>query len=160
MSEYLDNETFDWDSEIEQDGQEFVTVEPGDYSFTVTKVERQNYKGNQDSGGKIPACQMALVTGTIDVPKGTATFRERLYLCKSFEWKLSCFFRCLGMKKHGEKLRMNFPAAVGKKGLAKFSVREYNGSTYNQIEQYYDYDPEKMNQFSAFKEVKDEDVPW
>jgi hypothetical protein len=64
------------------------------------------------------------------------------------------------MKKHGEKLRMNFQAAVGKKGLAKFGNHEHNGSTYNQTEQYYDYDPDKMNQFSGFKEVKDEDVPW
>ena len=153
----FENEVFDWDSEIESDGKEYVTVQPGDYSFTVTKVERQNYSGNLSSGGKIPACNMALVTGTIDVPKGTATFRERLYLCKSFEWKLSGFFRCLGMKKHGEKLRMNFQAAVGKKGLAKFSVREYNGQNYNQIEQYYDYDPAKLE---GFTEVKDDEVPW
>jgi len=159
MSDF-ENEVFDWDSEIESDGKEYVTVQPGDYSFTVTKVERQNYPGNLSSGGKIPACNMALVTGTIDVPKGEATFRERLYLCKSFEWKLSGFFRCLGMKKHGEKLRMNFQAAVGKKGLAKFGNHEHNGQTYNQIEQYYDYDPDKMNQFSGFTEVKDEDVPW
>ena len=155
MADY-ENELFDWDSEIESDGQEYVTVTPGDYAFTVTKVERQQFKGSD----KIPECQMALVSGTIDVKKGTATFRERLYLCKSFEWKLSGFFRCLGMKKHGEKLRMNFPGAVGKRGLAKFGVREYNGQTYNQIEQYYDYDPDKMNQFSGFTEVKDEDVPW
>ena len=157
MSEF---ETFDWDSEIESDGPEYVTVQPGDYSFTVTKVERQQYQGNIDNGGKIPPCAMALVMGTIDVPKGTATFRERLYLCKSFEWKLSAFFRCLGMKKHGEKLRMNFPGAVGKKVLAKFGIHEHNGSKYNQVEQYYDYDPDKLNSFSGFKEVKDEDVPW
>ena len=153
----FENELFDWDSEIESDGQEYVTVQPGDYAFTVTKVERQNYPGNVNNGGKIPACQMALVTGSIDVPKGTATFRERLYLCKSFEWKLSSFFRCLGMKKHGEKLRMNFPGAVGKRGMAKFSVREYDGKTYNQIEQYYDYDPDKLK---GFTEVKDDELPW
>lgn len=156
MAEF-ENELFDWDSEIESDGQEYVTVQPGDYAFTVTKVERQNYPGNVNSGGKIPACQMALVTGSIDVPKGTATFRERLYLCKSFEWKLSSFFRCLGMKKHGEKLRMNFPGAVGKRGMAKFGIHEHNGNTYNQVEQYYDYDPDKLK---GFTEVKDEDGPW
>ena len=37
MSDF-ENELFDWDSEIESDGQEYVTVQPGDYSFTVTKV--------------------------------------------------------------------------------------------------------------------------
>lgn len=156
MADY-ENELFDWDSEIESDGKEYVTVDPGDYSFTVTKVERQNYPGNLSSGGKIPACNMAVVTGEIDVPKGKATFRERLYLYKGYEWKLSGFFRCLGMKKHGEKLRMDFPGAVGKKGLAKFGVHEYNGNTYNQVEQYYDYDPDKLK---GFTEVKDVDVPW
>ena len=153
----FENELFDWDSEIESDGQEYVTVQPGDYAFTVTKVERQNYPGNQSSGGKIPACNLAVVSGEIDVPKGKATFRERLYLYKGYEWKLSAFFRCLGLKKHGEKLRMNFNEAVGKRGMAKFGNHEYNGSTYNQVEQYYDYDPDKLK---GFTEVKDDELPW
>ena len=156
MSDF-ENELFDWDSEIESDGQEYVTVQPGDYAFTVTKVERQNYPGNVNSGGKIPACNLAVVTGEIDVPKGKATFRERLYLYKGYEWKLSAFFRCLGMKKHGEKLRMNFNGAIGKMGMAKFGIHEYNGNTYNQVEQYYDYDPAKLEEFT---EVKDDEVPW
>ena len=156
MSDF-DNELFDWDSEIESDGQEYVTVTPGDYTFTVTKVERQNYPGNQSSGGKIPPCNLALVSGEIDVPKGKATFRERLYLYKGYEWKLSAFFRCLGLKKHGEKLRMNFNEAVGKRGMAKFGNHEYNGSTYNQVEQYYDYDPVKLE---GFTEVVDDNTPW
>jgi hypothetical protein len=155
MSDY-ENEVFDWDSEIESDGQEFITVEPGDYTFTVTKVERQEYPGN---GGKIPACKLAIVSGEIDVPKGKATFRERLYLCSSFEWKLSAFFRCLGMKKHGEKLRMDFNGAIGKRGMAAFKPEEYNGNTYNKIDKFYDYDPAKMNG-AGFKEVNSEDVPW
>lgn len=149
----FENEVFDWDSEIESDGQEYVAVVPGDYSFTVTKVERKQYQGSD----KIPACNMAEVSGTIDVPKGTATFRERLYLVGSQERILSSFFRCLGMKKRGEKLRMNFPGAVGKKGYAKFCNHEYNGNTYNQIEKYYDYDPDRV---VGMKEVKEEDVPW
>lgn len=151
MSDF-ENELFDWDSEIESDGQEYVNVEPGDYTFTVTKVERKNFPGSD----KLPPCNMAEVMGTIDVPKGTATFRERLYLCKAYEWKLSGFFRCLGMKKHGEKLRMNFPGAVGKKGYARFSVREYNGQKYNQIDRYYDYDPDRV---VDMKKVED-DIPW
>ena len=156
MAEF-ENELFDWDSEIESDGQEYVTVQPGDYAFTVTKVERQNYPGNVNSGGKIPACHLAVVTGEIDVPKGKATFRERLYLYKGYEWKLSAFFRCLGMKKHGEKLRMNFNGAIGKRGMAKFGIHEYNGNTYNQVEQYYDYDPAKLE---GFTEVVDDNPPW
>lgn len=149
----FDNELFDWDSEIESDGQEYVTVEPGDYTFTVTDVERKQFQGSD----KMPACNMVVVSGEIDVPKGKATFRENMYLIKRNEWKLSSFFRCLGMKKHGEKLRMNFPGAVGKRGMAAFKVREYGDKTYNQVDRFYDYDPDKV---SEFREVKDSGVPW
>lgn len=149
----FDNELFDWDSEIESDGQEYVTVEPGDYAFTVTNVERKQFPGSD----KMPACNMVVVSGEIDVPKGVATFRENMYLIKRNEWKLSSFFRCLGMKKHGEKLRMNFPGAVGRRGMAAFKVREYGDKTYNQVDRFYDYDPDKVNEF---REVKDSGVPW
>ena len=151
----MNDELFDWNSEIEEDGQEFVTVEPGDYAFTVTKVERKQYAGSD----KIPACNMVTVYGEIDVPKGTATFRENLYLVKKYEWKLSGFFRCLGMKKHGEKLRMNFPGSVGKRGYAKFGNREYSGQLYNQLETYYDYDPARMNTAKAAP-AEEDDLPW
>ena len=152
MSDY--NEQFDWDSEIELDGEEYITVEPGDYTFTVKKVERKNYAG----GKSIPACNMVLVTGEIEVPKGTATFQERMYLVRKNEWKLSAFFRCIGMKKHGEKLRMDWPGSVGRKGRAKFSTRPYEGKEYNQVEQFYDYDAAAVN--GGFKEVVDDDPPW
>ena len=58
MSDYMDNnETFDWGSEIEEDGQQYVTLEPGDYVFTVTGVERKQFKGSE----KIPACNQVTV---------------------------------------------------------------------------------------------------
>jgi len=155
MSEYLDNETFDWDGEIEQDGQEFITLDEGDYPFTVTKVERKNFEGSD----KMPRCNKVVVHGEVSTPKGPATFRENLFLVKRQEWKLSGFFRCLGMKKHGEKLKMDFPGAVGRKGMAHFKPQKYNGTTYNSIDKFYDYDPAKMNG-GTFTEVKDDDVPW
>ena len=151
MSDY--NETFDWDSEIAEDGPEYVTVTPGNYTFTVKNVERKRFQGSD----KVPPCINVVVSGEIDVPKGIATFKENLYLYKGNEWKLSSFFRCLGMKKHGEPLHMNFPGTVGKKGYAAFKNREYNGNTYNQVDKFFDYDATKIE---AFKEVSDEKVPW
>lgn len=152
MSEY--SELFDWDSEIEEDGKDFIVVEPGDYTFTVKSIDRKNFAGSD----KIPACNMVTVNGVISTPKGDASFFENLYLVRKNEWKLSGFFRCLGMKKHGEKLRMDWNGAIGRKGRAKFGNRDYKGSTYNQLLQYYDYDESQMN--GGFKETKDDDVPW
>ena len=135
MSDF-ENEVFDWDSEIESDGQEYVAVVPGDYSFTVTKVERKQYQGSD----KIPACNMAEVSGTIDVPKGTATFRERLYLVGSQEWKLSSFFRCLGMKKHGEALKMDWNGSIGESGRATITKTkgEKQDIFFNNVKAYLD----------------------
>ena len=155
MSDYMDNnETFDWGSEIEVDGQEFVTIEPGDYIFTVTGVERKQFKGSD----KIPPCNQVVVKMEVETQKGKANVFENLYLAKVNEWRLSAFFRCLGMKKHGEKLKMDFPGAVGRKGYATFGTRKYNGEYYNTLVKYYDYDPAKIN--GGFKEVKGDDIPW
>jgi hypothetical protein len=41
--------------------------------------------------------------------------------------------------------------------MAKFKTREYDGKTYNQLDTFYDYDPDKV---SEFREVKDPGVPW
>ena len=156
MSDYMDNnETFDWGSEISEDGQQYVTLEPGDYIFTVTGVERKQFRGSD----KIPECNQAVVKMEVETPKGKANVFENLYLAKVNEWRLSAFFRCLGMKKHGEKLKMDFPGSIGRKGRANFGVRKGNGGNdYNTLKKYYDYDPAKMN--GGFTEVKDDDVPW
>ena len=156
MSDYMDNnETFDWGSEIEEDGQQYVTLEPGDYIFTVTGVERKQFRGSN----KIPECNQAVVKMEVETPKGKANVFENLYLAKVNEWRLSAFFRCLGMKKHGEKLKMDFPGSIGRKGRANFDVRKGNDcNDYNTLKKYYDYDPAKMN--GGFTEVKEDDVPW
>lgn len=153
MSDF--NEQFDWNAEIEEDGQQFITVDPGDYVFTVTGVERKQFKGSE----KIPPCNQVVVKMEIDTPKGKAFCSENLYLAKVNEWRLSSYFRCLGMKKQGEKLKMDFPGSVGKKGYANFGIRKGNdGNDYNQLKRYYDYDPTKMNK--GFVETKDDEVPW
>ena len=37
----LDNNIMNWDDTIENDGQEFVVLPEGDYTFTVTNFERR-----------------------------------------------------------------------------------------------------------------------
>ena len=43
MNEYDENQVFDWDDEVEDDGssKEFVTLEPGKYDFEVVGFERE-----------------------------------------------------------------------------------------------------------------------
>lgn len=93
----------DWDDAIENDGQEFVILPEGDYNFTVTDFERGRFPGS----AKIPACNKATLTLQVNTADGIAAIKTDLILYRSLEWRISAFFRCIGQKKHGERLVMN-----------------------------------------------------
>ena len=67
----LDNNIMDWGDTIENDGQEFVVLPEGDYTFTVTNFERGRFPGS----AKIPPCNKATLTIQIDNDKGSANAR-------------------------------------------------------------------------------------
>ena len=75
------NMFLDWNDEIENDGQEFVTLEEGDYIFEVTGFERGRFPG----GPKIPACNKAALTLQVKTPDGVAVIRTDLLLYKTME---------------------------------------------------------------------------
>ena len=137
----ISNECLDWDSTIEEDGQQIIVLEEGDYNFLVTSFERGSFPG----GNKIPACNKATITVQVNSPKGLATVKFDLFLHRSVEWKLSSFFRCIGQKKVGEKLVMNWGNVIGSVGRAHFKPRTYtntNGEVRetNDLDRFIDYD--------------------
>ncbi|MBR4442090.1 MAG: hypothetical protein IKS52_02310, partial [Clostridia bacterium] len=72
----VDSNIMDWNDTIENDGQEFVVLPEGDYTFTVTNFERGRFPGSS----KIPACNKATLTIAIDNDLGAATARFDLIL--------------------------------------------------------------------------------
>ena len=70
------NMFLDWDDAIENDGQEFVTLEEGDYNFTVTGFERGRFPGS----AKLPACNKATLTPAV---RRSPPATRRLSLCRS-----------------------------------------------------------------------------
>lgn len=146
----MNNDFLDWDSVID-DGEEFTTLEPGEYDFTVKKFER----GRTTRGAKL-----AIVT--LEVTDGTkrAVVTDRIALQGNTIWKISSYFRSLGMKKHGEKIKMDFEGSVGKSGRCTIFVDEYqnkNGgiSQSNKIDQYLD-PPDDFDGFAA----EDDELPF
>jgi hypothetical protein len=121
MSDVNEMEVFDWDDEIQDDGEEmsFVTLEPGDYPFEIIGFERGFHEAKP--GGKAPSCKKAIIKIKISTADGDAIIKENFLLYKAMEWKLSQFFRCVGLKKHGEKLKMLWDKTPGCTGVAKIT---------------------------------------
>ena len=120
-----DVKVFDWDDEIVNDGNEteFVTLEPGDYDFTVVKFERGTF--TPKPGGKTPACNQAIVTLKISTDKGDCFIQDKFPMASTMEWKISAFFRSIGMKKHGEPAKVDFDKLIGSKGRCHVTERTY-----------------------------------
>lgn len=167
MQDYQSNQNMclDWNDAIENDGQEFVTLDEGDYIFEVTGFERGRFPG----GPKIPACNKAALTLMVKADDGVAVIKTDLLLYKTMEWKLSAFFRCIGQKKHGERVEMDWNHIVGCKGRAHFKPRKYtdrdgNERMANDVDRFYDWDekyfPADGAQFSDVAAGDDDELPF
>ena len=130
----VEGRELDWEDQIENDGPEFILLPPGDYSFTVVDVERDRFKGSD----KLPPCPMAIVHLMIETDEGTTVIRHRLYLHTRTEGLLCAFFKAIGQRQTGEKLKMDWPKAKGATGRAKVGTRTYEGKEYNEIKSFLD----------------------
>lgn len=89
-----------WDDPISVDGEQFITLEEGDYDFTVTGFERGRFPGS----AKIPACNKATLNLTVNTPEGTANVKYDLILWSSLEWKISASSGPSARRKTGRPL--------------------------------------------------------
>ncbi|MCB7107555.1 hypothetical protein LIZ13_06425 [Streptococcus oralis] len=122
----------DWEGTIEKDSDR-VLLPDGLYYFTVVGMERTRHTPNPQNPGKLPACNKAIVSIKIVANEGEAELRHNLFLHSSTEGMLSAFFAAIGQKRKGEPLRMDWNSIVGKSGVCKVGVREYNGNKYNEV---------------------------
>ena len=150
-----EDECLDWDDVIEKDEEDFILLPEGDYTFTVTGLVRDRYQGTAVKG----SCDRAVVFLEIDNDQGRATARENLFLVKSWERKLCAFFRSIGQKQYGQKIRMNWKTVEGSRGRAHFKPRQYDGKNgekrwTNGVDRFLDWDA------AAMCEPVDEEIPW
>jgi len=137
----MDNYTFDWDSEINNESSDYILLPEGDYDFTVEKFERGTFDGSE----KLPPCKKAIVTFTIWGENDKISITENFLLCAQLEWKLSALFLSVGMKKHGEPLKMNWSGLPGQKGRCRlfiddFTKKDGTQGHSNKIKKFYAYD--------------------
>ena len=103
---------FGWDDVIENDRGSWVLLPEGVYPFTVTGFKRERYAGSN----KLPPCNQATLTLTIDRPEGPVELTHRLFLHSKVEGLLCAFFTSIGDRKHGEALKMDWDHVIGKSG--------------------------------------------
>lgn len=128
MSEMQNNNiAMSWDSEIENDSS-FTLLPEGDYDFIITDFERKRFEGS----AKMSACPQAALSVKLfdraDPSKGSTTVTHNLFLNYKCEGLLCEFFTAIGDRKHGEKLKPNWNAVVGKGGRCKVGVREWTST--------------------------------
>lgn len=122
----------DWDSEISADSS-FTLLSEGEYPFKIVDFQRGYYNG----GDKLPACPKAELKIEIDGgEQGTVTVNHNLFISRKTEGLLCEFFTSIGLKKHGEPLKMNWQLVPGATGRCKVGIRQYNGNDYNEIKKF------------------------
>jgi hypothetical protein len=137
-----------WEDEIENEsgGGDFITLPAGtEAAFEVVGFTRERH--TPSAGGKLPACNKAVVELHFEGFADDQTIKENLFLHSRCEGILCAFFTSIGQRQHGEKTKMDWSKVIGAKGRAKLAVREYekkleNGTvekrTINQVKQYLD----------------------
>ena len=157
------NAGMDWNYTLESDGQEFIILPEGDYNFTVTDFERGRFPGS----AKMSACNNATITLQVKTEDGIASIRTDLILNRLVEWRISAFFRCIGQKKHGERLVMDWNRVIGSRGRAHFKTRSYidrdgNERQANDVDRFYDWDEKyfPVNETEFVEITGDDDLPF
>ena len=120
-----------WEDTIQKDS-ESVLLPEGLYFFMVKSYDRGRHTPNPQNPGKLPACPKATIHLQIVANEGEKELRHNLFLHSSTEGMLSAFFGSIGQKRKGEPLRMDWNSIIGKVGVCKVGIHEYNGNKYNE----------------------------
>ena len=121
MASSSNSEALDWDATIDGDTKPAFVPLNGEYHFRVKYFERDRFPGSQ----KLPPCNKAKLTLEVTTENDPVTVKTDLILCRTLEWKIAAFFRSLGFKKDGERIKMDWSGVVGAEGNAVFKVRSY-----------------------------------
>lgn len=117
----MEERELQWDDTITKDSSDFVLLPEGDYNFTVESFERGRHAGSE----KLPPCNKAVLTLRVDAAEGTARITHNLFLHSKTEGMLSSFFTCIGQKKKGEPLKMDWGRVTGASGRCKVGIHAY-----------------------------------
>lgn len=94
-------------------------IPDGEYYFRVLDVQRKTWDDKW-------SCEAARLELLVKWNSGKAKFMQEIPCHTTFEWKLGAFFCSVGLRQHGEKIAMNWPAAIGQYGRCKIETKPGN----------------------------------
>lgn len=103
----MGNEAMDWNSPIEDDGQQFVIL-PEDTEVDCTVIEFE--QAFTTAGAPMAKLRIKCVAA-----EGKTIVDENLALQKNCEWKLCEFFTALGQRVHGQRIVPDWEKVLGAK---------------------------------------------
>lgn len=129
----------DWDSTIDQDEQQYVTIPEGDYDYIVDHIDRTNVSG---ADSKYSGAKMATVFFNVQVPgQESVQIRENFILHSNFAWKIGALLVSAGLKKHGEPISGNYwgqlPGCRGRCKVIQTTSNKNPDRKYNNISNFY-----------------------
>lgn len=133
MADTMD-QALGWDDAIEGSGSDFEPVPAGEYGFRVVSMERQYHNGSD----KMAPCPVARIEIELtDAPRAAHLF-DRLFLNKKTMWKIVDFFTSIGLHDKGDDkpFKPDWTRIAGRCGRCRVKTREYNGSTYNDVDRW------------------------
>lgn len=124
-----DGRELGWNDAIENDSS-FTLIPAGEYNFTVKSFARGRHAGSE----KLPPCNKAVLTISVHTPDGDVDLTHNLFLHTKCEGMLCAFFTCIGQRKHGEKLNMDWNRVAGACGRCKIDVRTWTARDGSQMQ--------------------------
>lgn len=134
------DQIIDWDGSIQNDGSDLVTLPDNEEVWmTVRAVERGHNKA-----GDTPQVMLMFYAESI-AGNGRTIVRDYITMTRKSEWKLCELFRALGLRQHGQELKLRWDLE-GMTARAILSVEEYTSSfgevrQNNKIKKYLEPEP-------------------
>lgn len=124
---------YEWDEPAivnPKEGGDYTVLPPGNYQFTITKLERARFSGS----AKLGPCWKAILYVEVDGGSlGSTLVKHNLYLHSKCEGLLCAFFESIGFRKSGEPLEMRWDDVPGTTGWAKTGIRKYQDKDFVEI---------------------------
>lgn len=120
----------DYNSSIEATENEFITLQPGTYAFTVTDVAYDSYQPGPNASGKIPAgTKKVILTLNIECEQGIANVKDTFFIHPTTSWRITAVHKCLGLLPEDYKgnFNMNWGSMAGRSGWVK--IKNEQGTT-------------------------------